>query len=742
MSTGMVLFAVFCAENVDSAGEQMVVSGAEISTFEEGLGLVNYEHKDEKNSNGEEIVGKILSAKKIYSKSDCSNKQEEEAWDAIKSPMIVGWIRLFDGAGHSGAMALAAAIRDQVANNEKILLRWSIEGSTLTRVGNRLTETICRRLSATWKPCNRVCDTALIEDPGAPPGFKTKHAKESVKDLLDFEDSNKSEQQDPMYSILGSFEYEYNPIVSEESLAKATIAGSTAAAPSTLTGGAALQREEFIKKPFSKYMDLMEKYDAPEFDKSEFRTYAKMQMPEASSEFLDHFANIAEDYHVVKGKNIKKHVTSFNLDALDLQLRKAAEEKTEKPSPPVETPEVYKMSVAMDGTHRQTGRFMIANDQLHHLENYHGIMENMLPEGNFDGKTIDTINKLRNSPYVSIERDSVPLTPKTVAPNYTPTLPTAKIPAHRPSVFQYHRVGMDKPHLLEIIDGHHFLDGNKLSYQEMATVMQNIKNGAASLRYKKSKYSDQIQKMEQVLEDLMKNEGDMDPDSALQHVRAAVAAGHMHPDVERALTQHIMGDPMIPGVGNKYAYQQHRAKNKPGVWVGMDGNDFRSVNALPGGHDTGDEAIRSMGGALKNAAAKVPGVKLFRNGGDEFSLHAPSHEHALQFMAHANEHLNNVPPVQGTHKLSMSFGLGNDFQTADKALYHAKEQKVHPATGLRMHPVGQTPNLAHSLIPGHEGPIPAHNLGAEAIHTHIPKAAEAPMPMAPAVQHQPKTIAA
>lgn len=716
----MLIAAVLGSEAIDSSGEILDVAGADISDKDTPGGiLVNWEHEPGEKG-ADTIIGKVVFAKKIFKESDCDNEIQKDQWEQIKMPFITGIVRLFDGAGHEKAKAVAAIIRDNVANKEPVACRWSVEGSTLEKTGNRLKASVIRRLACTIKPCNKTAGSKLLEDPEAPIGFEKSHVKK-VKDLLDFEDAAKSEH--PLYaSLAGSCEIICNPIVDD--LAKASIGGMGGAAPSTLTGGAALQREEFIKKPFSKYMDLMEKYDAPEFDKSEFRTYAKMQMPEASSEFLDHFANIAEDYHIVKGKKIKKHVTSFNLDALDLQLRKAAEEKTEKPSPPIDTPEVYKMSVAMDGKHRQTGRFMIANDQLHHLENYHGIMENMLPEGPFDGNMISKINHLRNSPYVSIERDSIPLTPKTTAPSHVPLLPTAKIPAHRPSVFQYMRVGMDKPHLLEIIDGHHFLDGNKLSYQEMATVMQNIKNKAATLRYPKSKYANQIQKMEQVLEDLMKNE-ELNPEDALSHISAAVKAGHIHPDVETALRNHVFGDPMVPGIGNKYAYQQFRSKNHPGVYISADLNDLKGTNDQLG-HDAGDSMIKGAFGAMRDVAAKVGNGKVFRPGGDEAMIHFPSHEHAAQFIRHAQESMDRIPPINGTHKISSSFGLGNDFATADKALYHAKAQKINPQTGLRNFPIGQTPHLSHSLVPGHVGPIPPHNLGVEAVHSHVPKISETP----------------
>lgn len=725
MSTGMLIAAVLGSEAIDSSGEILDVAGADISDWETPSGIYcNWEHEPGEKG-ADTIVGKVVYAKKIFKESDCENDLQKEQWEQIKLPFITGIVRLFDGAGHEQAKAIAAIIRDNVANKEPVVCRWSVEGSTLEKDGNRLKSSVIRRLACTVKPCNKTAGSKLLEDPEAPKGFDKKHTSEKVKDLLDFEDANKSEH--PLYaSLAGSCEIVCNPIVDD--LAKASIGGMASAAPSTLTGGAALQREEFIKKPsdFAKYMDLMEKYENPEFDKSEFKEFAKANLPEASDEFLDHFTNVAEDYHVaVKGKKIKKHVTSFNLDSLDLLLRKAVDEKPEKPTLPTEMPEVYQMNVAMGGKQRPAGRFMVANDKIQHLEDYHGLMGNMVPEGPFDANAITKINNLRRSPYISIERHSVPH-PSPETPRYTPVLPSAKIPNVRHSVFSYHRAGMDKPHTLEVQNGHYLLDGNKLSLQEMTTIMQNHKTGAAKIRYKNSKYADQIQKMETILEDLMKADP-MNPEDALSHISAAVKAGHVHPDVETALRQHVFEDPMVPGVGNKYAYQQHRAKNKPGVWVSMDGNDFKNLNSMPGGHDTGDEAIRSMGTALKNAADKVPGGKLTRAGGDEFQYFAPSHEHAMQFMSHANEHLNNIPPVQGVHKLSMSFGLGNDFQSADKALYHAKEQKINPATGLRAHSVGQVPNLAHSLIPGSEGAIPSRNLGTEAIHAHVPKEVHAPV---------------
>src|SRR6185436_21074154 len=145
-----------------------------------------------------------------------------------------------------------------------------------------------------------------------------------------------------------------------------------------------------------------------------------------------------------------------------------------------------------------------------------------------------------------------------------------------------------------------------------------------------------------------------------------------------ALRRRVYEDPMNPGIGNKFAFQQHRAGgDKPGVYVSSDLNDFKSVNDLYG-HDMGDQAIKATGQAAREAMDEVVGSdqgKLFRNGGDEYVAHVPTHEHAALFARKLREKLDAMVPISGQHKLSMSFGFGNDFGSADKALYHAKAQK-------------------------------------------------------------------
>jgi hypothetical protein len=190
-------------------------------------GVANYEHKegDKKTegtgNNGEEIVGRIIYAKKIFNVSDCDTDREERYWDEVKVPFIYGMVRLYDGAGHSGAAALAAQIRDHHANNEPLLVRFSIEGSTLERdkdQPNRLALSVARRVALTLKPCNRTCASGLISDPKAPEGFdKQPETDRHVTRLIGRLVEKAETLPHPLYTKLGGVhEVEAQPLLDDD----------------------------------------------------------------------------------------------------------------------------------------------------------------------------------------------------------------------------------------------------------------------------------------------------------------------------------------------------------------------------------------------------------------------------------------------------------------------------------------------------------------------------------------------
>lgn len=1268
----MIIDGVLGSQCVDSSGEVLDVDGADIIDLEEGRGVLNYEHqsadeKDEKGEHknqGQEIVGKILTAKKVFKESDCSSARERIFWKKVKHPFIYGVCRLYDGAGHEGAKALAAQIRDHHANGEPILVRFSVEGSTLKKEGNVLKASVIRKVALTLKPCNRTADSGLLEDPNAPAGWDKK--PEKAHDILE----SIGKHEHPLYRRLGGeFVTEYSPIdevdhtaliksiIKLKVMRKALTAGMPgASAPSQLTGGAALQREDIVKfktkamKCLKSFLDKNE-----DFEKADAVAAIKAELPEASDDFIEHFANIAEDYkhklrkdidhgleddlpklnpgigaglagdkprvdigaepsqegaalphrkgshemkpggklliqkpgagkgssrvalqqhfpddehyhsllkpdlalaggkidgetyqnivrtihepwhramshwlplnkalsegkvpkgilaksvifaamspntpvnlqeryyghymdmmhegkvdpfrpftdenardftarstngtdpkwnrefyqarpiasHAGGGDNqvevppaddkndlpqirglrnahqmfpylehlIAKHRdntqqiagelmdmkaehnrwqsnsrtrmaagkdphaapegnaisgygpkltrymlgmlgggnmivpdrhmvrSSFDLalepdpqnegkfrgssmldklqtslvtksknepllramdhnffvkhpavkhvletfpkhfagreqqaifpafwlhwltigqhdrmrgrpfqgfnedtdhrpfwdsvkdemikhgltphplhdkrpqmpdedDSFDFgaNLKKGEDGKpldpwprhpdhhshpvwlkaagvvqalrqrwgenpallaffshvmphvmaAETPVPPVTSvphpayqPQLAKAeelminlrkALAADGSREHpaldevaphihhvyrfipspdlkinrhaAGRFMTAGNHLHILEDYHGHLKGALNEGPMDKWKAQQVANLRTNHKYEV----VPLSD--IRAGKRPDLweaPTKAQQAPKPRSFEYIRQGQDKADHLEYIGAQPHLNGHPLDRGQTEALLQHLRNGHASIRYKAESKGSTIQKMELILTELMKSD---DPavaegvHSALGKLDELVKAGHLAPEHAEALRNHAFKDPMTGHVmGNKFAYSDflNRQEGKGGVHVALDGNDFKSVNDKFG-HQTGDRAIKGFGEALRGAMDEAaPGQgKLFRVGGDEFAAHVPSHEHAAAFGRALRNRLEAMPAIEGNHKISMSMGFGADPHNADKALYHAKSQKLGPM-GTPLFEKGAAPNMAHSLVPGFEGPVP------------------------------------
>ena len=217
-TTSMIIDGVAASEAIDSSGEILDVKGCDTSDFENGVGLLNYEHRGDQaqGASGNDIVGKIIYSKKIYKKDDCEGKRQEAYWDHVKLPFIYIKARLYDGAEHPGALALAAAIRDAVMHAEPILLRFSIEGTTLKKEGNRLLRTIGRKVALTFKPANKSAISGLISDPSGPKPITEKQGEKSLLSRLLEDDTSKSEA--PGQQHLGGYEMAYNPIVEEDAV--------------------------------------------------------------------------------------------------------------------------------------------------------------------------------------------------------------------------------------------------------------------------------------------------------------------------------------------------------------------------------------------------------------------------------------------------------------------------------------------------------------------------------------------
>ncbi len=249
----------------------------------------------------------------------------------------------------------------------------------------------------------------------------------------------------------------------------------------------------------------------------------------------------------------------------------------------------------------------------------------------------------------------------------------------------------DGEYKIECQDGTFLHDGQPLDPESVATMLQD-----PSVKVKKMQ-NDKMAKSEEPVKQLPKEPvGEPKPheaqapkppsapgekvpslEHALNHVRDAVKAGHLHPDVAHMITQHLYAHPLVNTVGNKKAYEDFMAR-KPsgGAWVHMDGASFGQINK-EFGHGAGDEAIKHMGNSVRAAADHVAPkqARAWMPGGDEAVVHLPSVEHAKAFVAKLHEHLDSHPPVGGSHKIAMNMGIGETPQGAELALISAKKEK-------------------------------------------------------------------
>lgn len=698
----LIIDGVFSSEAIDTSGEVVDLKGMDITTMEEGKGFANWEHlgKDSRGY-GQEIVGKILYVKKIFKAADCETDRQKKYFKEVReTPYLYGVVRLYDGSGHPGAVALAAQIRDQDAHGEEILVRYSIEGAKLSSKDHVITESIAKVVALTMRPANRTCHSGILYDP------KAKVAKN--EQLRDFQQLCR--QEDAALNLV-------TIDVTLKALVKAIAAGTTDAAPSSLTQGPALQREHIIRKYKNQALAAIRDFPERPFEKSRFKEFAKHKMPEVSEEFLDHFADLAQDAHLGKAEILDKvrkaegvfdkiHAGYARLAVLRKDVQEAL-----NPSPP-EFPKVYQVLANVGGTQRPVGRYMHFHGRVDHLEDPYKLLSQIAPEGpsilgdllsahGLGGAAITTAQSIPAAPQTTAEANGGQAAPEVQPEAPAATLAATRVllpPPPRPAVFDYFRAGMTTPHTLEFGASGAALDSQALDEQELALILDNLKSGVAQLKYR-------AMGPDIVDHDLIKAEGDAsDPEEALAGV--AKTLGEDHPYV-KILRQHIFEDAMTPGLGNKYAYEKFRAKNKPGVYISHDVNDLKSGLNDRLGHDAGDQAIKAVGHAMREAGKTSNAThKAFRAGGDEFVTHHATMEDAANYMRQLHHHLDQVPPIQGVHKVSLSSGLGHDFQSADKALYEAKKGKFG-ATGARAFAPGKVPHLAHSLVQGHEGPIPA-----------------------------------
>jgi hypothetical protein len=290
---GTIIDGVYASQAIDTSAEVIDIRGTDISSLNDD-GVLNTEHHnpDKKDSaTFSVILGRIIFAKKIFGEEDCESERELDYWRQLQLPFIYGAAELFDAEDHENAKSAAAIIKHYHKRNLPVVIRYSIEGSTLERLGNNLTRTLARRVACTIKPCNRSSYSNLVAEPEVKQ-VGEDFIEKNEKFISTIEMESKVLIEDPLVVL-------EDALASIKELNKALTLGGSDVAPSALTQGGALSVEDLGKKrQFFKSQVLAA---ARDWDgKGSFKEFLKHRLPDADPEFVDRFAQVASHMHLQK----------------------------------------------------------------------------------------------------------------------------------------------------------------------------------------------------------------------------------------------------------------------------------------------------------------------------------------------------------------------------------------------------------------------------------------------------------
>src|SRR5271154_5158689 len=89
---GTYVDGIGASQNIDSSGEIVDIAGLDCSSLEID-GSLTWEHKKD---TPDQLVGKIIKAKKIFSEKDCDDDRQKYYWDKCKTPYLYILAELFD----------------------------------------------------------------------------------------------------------------------------------------------------------------------------------------------------------------------------------------------------------------------------------------------------------------------------------------------------------------------------------------------------------------------------------------------------------------------------------------------------------------------------------------------------------------------------------------------------------------------------------------------------------------------
>lgn len=158
---------IAASENIDSSGERISVAGMDISSLPVD-GVFNYEHE---SKHPDQVIGKVLMAKKIFSVKDCENDRMKYFWDKCQTPYVYVMGELFDDYKES-AKEVAGMFRydsDKKDQNERNVMNFSIEGAKIAKEGINIVKSIARKVTITVLPCNKAAVAEMVPAKAAKP---------------------------------------------------------------------------------------------------------------------------------------------------------------------------------------------------------------------------------------------------------------------------------------------------------------------------------------------------------------------------------------------------------------------------------------------------------------------------------------------------------------------------------------------------------------------------------------------
>lgn len=242
LKKGLVFEGLASAELKDQTNEVMSLEGMDISDLENGTGYLNWDHSNAP----QDIIGKVLGAKKIFDEKDCETPNQKKFWDHVQEPFlwIKGEVFTEGGPNEFEKAKQVAALMKRFSHYGLSPIRLSVEGKVLQRDGKDdklLARTSVSRVAVTARPCLKETRTEIVGE---------SSVQKAIHDLgLDTLSKNE------LSSIPDStpISLELNPadraIAALQSLKKALSVGyGQALAPQARTGVSAMTKENFTVK--------------------------------------------------------------------------------------------------------------------------------------------------------------------------------------------------------------------------------------------------------------------------------------------------------------------------------------------------------------------------------------------------------------------------------------------------------------------------------------------------------------